>query len=198
MKTVIVGRTHMGVASACAGALSLDDGRGLRLFNVAGEYPIRDHYRVGQAWDMDVEPKEQVRPPHVEDVVVHRERYIGDIADLRGLVLGLVTPWQGELDHVFENTLTVANSKLYVGPGGSLPSQSTHFWLADRELRFDADETRYEAVLGQRRTIKYVGLDEPTPTIVPGELVRLSLASWYQGRYLPEERCYLQVSGSLG
>jgi len=48
------------------------------------------------------------------------------------------------------------------------------------------------------RSISYVGLDPGVPRIEPGGLVRLSLARWFQGDLLPGERCYLQVSGTVG
>lgn len=198
MRVLIVGRTHMGNQQACVGALALDVGRSLRLFDQEGEYPQRDHYGVGQIWEMDVAQKANVRPPHIEDVLVVNEMYVNQAGNLRQTILDLVEPWDGDIDHVFENTLKVANSKLYVAPDGPIPTRSTHFWIADRVMNRVAGQSRYETVTAPHRSVPYVGLDPIVPSIQVGDLVRLSLAGWYQGQLLREERCYLQISGSFG
>jgi len=59
-------------------------------------------------------------------------------------------------------------------------------------------DRRYYTENAPDRSISYVGLDPGVPRIEPGGLVRLSLARWFQGDLLPGERCYLQVSGTVG
>ncbi len=185
----------MGGTSACVGALGLDDGRSLRLFDPVAQYPSSNDYQIGQVWKLELRQKASIRPPHIEDVLVASRRFIRVDPNPHSTILDRVEPWEVPLELVFEGTLQEANGKLYVGPNGSCPSCSTGFWIADRRLvlvgsRYTTDEAPY-------LSIKYVGLDAPPTQIQPGELVRLSLASWFQGEHFSEERCYLQVSGSF-
>lgn len=196
MRTLIVGRTHMG-ARACVGGLSLDDGRSVRLFDrYEGTYPARNDYRVGEVWELDISTPASVRAPHVEDVIVTGGWLVG-VDDQPGrTVLETVEPWRCRLLETFEGLLKVSNRHAYLGPGRRVPDRSTWFWVADERLGL-AGEDRYESDQAPWLSIKYVGLDDAPAEIEPDQLVRLSLAGWYQGDYLPEERCYLQVSGVL-
>jgi hypothetical protein len=38
--------------------------------------PINTNFDVGQVWELDYYLSPQVTPPHVEDIIVARERYI--------------------------------------------------------------------------------------------------------------------------
>lgn len=196
MRALIVGRTHMGRSNACVGAIAVDNGRSLRLFTAAGEYPGPIDYQVGQIWDLGVTAKLGVTAPHVEDVIVSSRTLVGVDPDPRATVLGVIEPWHVPLEEAFEGSLHIANEKMYVSPDGPIPSCSTGFWIADRVLELHDD--RYSTGVAPWLSVKHVGLDPGPPQIRPGELVRLSLAGWYQGDFLPEPRCYLQVSGSFG
>lgn len=191
-RAVIVGRTHMGPSSACVGALDLDNGEALRLFDPPSSYPAANAYSVGDIWSLGGSRRSATRPPHVEDFVVTSRRRVGHAGDLRSVVLTVVDPWVASLEETFEGCLVESNSKLYVCHGAAIPSCSTGFWVADR--RFQLINKRYEAQSGWPISIPYVGLDPAPPEIAKGGLVRLSLASWFQGDHMSEERCYLQVS----
>jgi hypothetical protein len=79
---------------------------------------------------------------------------------------------------------------------------STGFWLPDRPLTLQEEAAgRHYYVypgLGGVRRLRYVGATEPLLEIREDQLVRVSLARWWQPDDDPamELRCYLQLSGS--
>ena len=58
----------------CVGAHDLENFRGLRLYKHDGTYLHEDdNIRVGQIWELWYDPKPNLEPPHLEDVLVARE-----------------------------------------------------------------------------------------------------------------------------
>ncbi|MGD9752145.1 MAG: hypothetical protein AB7W59_14230 [Acidimicrobiia bacterium] len=204
MEALIVGRTHMST-SACVGAIDLQSGRSMRLFHNSWTYPGRQDYLLGQVWHLNVVPRPaaQIRPPHVEDVLVTSRRLTRSMTlpEARAAVLAVALPWVCPLPDVFDGCVESANNKPFVG-NGRVPSCSTGFWLADRPLELLTNEHsshRYFTRQPPFWSMPYVGLDATPFLIEPGELVRLSLAGWWQGSWTPPgERCYVQVSGTFG
>lgn len=196
---VIVGKTHMG-AAACIGAMSLDDGTSLRLLTADGlNHPNNTPYEVGGIWDIDITALKQPRPPHVEDVLVTRQRYVGVHPKLRQTILQFEKPWNGGPQTVFEALVrATGNGSGYVSDFAGVPNRSTGYWFPDRPLSREPEQRRYlyPSASGIRR-ITYVGYAPMTDAIPLGTLIRVSLARWWKPENADdlEERCYLQLSG---
>ena len=99
--------------------------------------------------------------------------------------------YAGPLNGTFDGCLQSRN----YATRDCVPGFSTQFWIPDKALyhvvSFGKDYYAYQGF-----KIKYVGF-LPAVSIIPaGAIVRLSLASWFDGNGTwPEERCYLQISG---
>ena len=80
---VIVAKTHTYENRWCVGALVLSSNRGLRLFTSLGVHQPQDTpFEVGQIWEMSWRREYSPQPPHIEDVRVIEQRYIGSISGL--------------------------------------------------------------------------------------------------------------------
>ncbi len=183
----------MGV-HACVGGLTINSGKAVRLFDESGEYPMPDTYRVGQRWRMNLKKRKTVIPPHVEDVLVSSAEHIETTRNMKKAVLELVKPWMGSILETYEGKLTDTGQNYYLAKCDALPACSTGFWIADQQLLFR--DGRYRTSDGH--SIAFAGLDAPHEKINRGELVRLSLAGWWNPNGISKDRCYLQISGSFG
>ncbi len=82
MKVVIAARTRMKTG-VCVGAMSMEDGRALRLLTRSGGHQPEDApYEVGFIWEWDLAAKDDPEPPHVEEVRVLRKWRVGYVDDL--------------------------------------------------------------------------------------------------------------------
>ena len=201
MMVLVVARTRMGGDRVCVGGLALEDGSSVRLLGSDGRNLLEDHpIRPGAIWDIAYVPHAQVESPHVEDVIVSRGKEVETVGDLKARILGLIEPWAGPVESIFEGLLTTTESgRSYLAPNGQMPSCSTGFWVADRDARlsqFQDHGLSYWFPDGQEiRSVKYVGMDDPIDIISTGSIVRFSLSRW--GEFPPgvgERRCYLQLS----
>jgi hypothetical protein len=186
---------------ACVGGLALDGNHSVRLMQANGSpQPADAPYQVGQVWDLDYRPSPDIRPPHVEDVLVLRALHVSDQPNLRQFLLDRIQPWRGAPNQTFEELVRPTyHGSGYINDIMGVPGMSVGFWISDRRLSQEIQEGklyyRYPAERGVR-LLKYVGCAPPTGSIPSGALVRLSLARWWrhEGSDL-EERCYLQMSG---
>src|SRR5947209_92779 len=95
MRVLIVAKTRMHW-TACVGGLALDNNQGVRLLTADGSnQPVNTDYEVGQVWDLEFKPKPDIRPPHVEDVMVVGRQLVGTEPKLRQLLMERVQPWHG-------------------------------------------------------------------------------------------------------
>src|SRR5207253_2396103 len=102
MKAVIVAKTHMN-RMACVGALELDTNKGIRLLQANGSnQPGDTEFDVGQIWELEYKPRPEIRPPHVEDVLVCNKWRVGEEPNLRTFLLARVQPWRGAPNRTFE------------------------------------------------------------------------------------------------
>jgi hypothetical protein len=198
----------MGKDLACVSGLTRQTNRGIRLLTAhGGHQPSDTLFEVGQVWEINYKPVRHPTPPHVEDVQVIDQKYIGRQADLRATLLSRVRPWQGQPGQLYHGLLSFAqNGSAYISRHGTTPPCSTGYWLPDRDLTLTRIEDRMyyqmeydferrgEHLMGTLR-IRYVGFAEPIATISAQTLVRVSLARWWRLRAQDEERCYLQLSG---
>ena len=205
-RVLIVAKTRM-CNSTCVGGLNLEGNQNIRLLRSDGSNQPNDtRFEVGQVWDLAFQPLSGTTPPHIEDIRVTQERYIGPASNLRTMLMQRIQPWQGGPDQLFQGKLTVERTG-YVSRTGSLPSCSTGYWLPDNplslSLNFREGQPYYQIITQpedifpavRKLFIKYVGFAEPIGRIPASTLVRVSLARWWQRPGTEEERCYLQLSG---
>lgn len=205
-RVLIVAKTQMG-SVACIGGLSLDTNKSVRLLRSDGSnQPMNTLFDVGQVWELDFHRSSQITPPHVEDVFVTKEQYIGQQSNLRTFLIQRVQPWEGGPEKLFNGLLSIDHTKGFISRRSGIPNCSTGYWLPDTELilTYRDNKPYYEIDYlirisndSSRRTlsIKYVGFSDPIPQIRVKCLVRVSLARWWTRSGVNEERCYLQLSG---
>lgn len=183
----------------CIGGWTADDRSVRLLLPGANCHPLDTPFRIGDVWELDFAPREDVVPPHVEDVIVTRGRRAGRIANVGDVLRRRVPVWSGEPHRLYDGVLGwTANGSGYVSHRRGLPRVSTGFWLPDRDLHLAAvgDDRHYHYPQRYSRRLGYVGAQRAEEVIPAGTLVRVSLARWWapvdSGM---EERCYLQLSG---
>jgi hypothetical protein len=195
-RILIVSKTRMRGDHVCVGGHDLDESmRSIRLLQPDGtNMPAGTGFEIGQIWDLDYVPATDIRPPHVEDVLVNPNgaRHVDTIQSLGAFLRTRVTAWTGTL---FDGTLLRTNSGTgYVPIDGPFPSCSTGYWLPEQPLDYDGDSRYVFRADGGRRRIRYVGVAEATARIEPGTLVRVSLARAWAPSNAPAG-LYLQISG---
>lgn len=204
MYILILGRTKMSGASRCIGGLA-DDGRSVRLQKADGtHWDFNAPFQVGQIWDVTYIFSQNCTPPHTEDVIVTRYRYVRTEPHVRDYLLKRLQPWQGGIGTLFNGVVRyTANNNGYIS-ADSVPAHSTWFWIPDRDLTLRNDSKHYDYPLDPTmpalmpRGLSYVGEPPPLQTIQAGTLVRVSLARWWKPNDAApdfKERCYLQLSG---
>lgn len=102
MIVTIVAKTHQG-SSACVGGIA-EDGRSVRL--IASDAAFNEHhnleYEVGQRWEIDADPPEEIIPPHVENIVVRRKRPLPPEHDLPALIAQHMPIYHGGPEVLYE------------------------------------------------------------------------------------------------
>ena len=201
MKVVIVAKTRMG-GGACIGGITFD-GRSVRL--IAHDAATNDHfnveYNVGDVWDIESVPDENIIPPHIENVIVYSKRRLPSINNVETFILSHMPPRQGGIEVLYEGLAqTTTTGTLYIAEQCGVPPYSTMFWQPDRPLQRDDDakRIRYRYPTPDRgRTLTFVGFQEPIEEIPAGALLRVSLAHWWRPEDRPDHelRCYVQLSG---
>ena len=202
MEILITSKTHKGKA-ACVGGLVINNNRLVRLLNPGNwdQYADTD-MDIGDVWDINYNPREDVKPPHIEDVIIQSKRYIREITNISEFILNSgITIYRGSPNQIFEGRLRWTGSGSgYIENRENLPPNSVGFWISDRELILDEDEKHYLYSLNNHfmvdKRFPYVGFEPNINRIPAGTLMRVSLARWWK----PEdsemnERCYLQLSG---
>lgn len=200
-KVVIVAKTRMG-QGACIGAISLGEGRSLRLIaaDQASRETFNQEYTIGEVWEIETAPA-QIIPPHVENVVVTAKRRLPPLAGLIPFIERHMPPTVGGLAALYGGlTQATPAGALYISQAGGLPPFSTQFWRPDQPLTRLAEgkrlRYRYPTPDGDR-TLTFVGFQEPPAVIPAGTLLRVSLAHWWRPPEHPDQtpRCFVQLSG---
>lgn len=195
-RVLIVSKTRMHGDRICVGGHDLDDAmRSLRLLQPNGaNMPSDALFEIGQVWELVYRPRADVKPPHVEDVLVEKQnaKHIDTIAPLGSFLRDRVVIWP---EAPFEGKLArTDNGTGYVPIDGPFPSCSTGYWLPEQALRFDGDARYVFSTGGSQRRIRYVGVVDPAERIDIGSLVRVSLARPWSPPNAPDG-LYLQISG---
>lgn len=206
-RVLIVAKTHMK-NGACVSGLTRDTNKGIRLLNPDGfNQPANTPFDVGQVWELEFLPLSNPEPPHVEDVIVTEQRYVGDSSNVRKALLQRVPIWKGDPKALFDGLLMFENTTSYISKSKGIPTCSTGYWLLDGDLTLTESYgklyyiTKRQVVSGNKLywvtlSIPYVGYAKPIQVIPAGTLVRVSLARWWPKSGPVEERkCHLQLSG---
>jgi hypothetical protein len=204
-RVLIVAKTRMS-SQACIGGLTLNTNRSVRLLTSNGSNQSQfTPFDIGQIWDLRFRQSPHIRAPHVEDVLVTKQRFVARQLNLREALMRRVKPWQGGPQDLFDGLLSFSGMRAYISETKALPNCSTGFWLPSRSLELyqEGRKAYYQIdyqLAGQIHTnvlrIPYVGFAEELIQEIPANtLVRVSLARWFQPSSVSEERCYLQFSG---
>jgi hypothetical protein len=204
-KVVIVAKTHSYENLWCVGALALSSNRSLRLLTRLGAHQPHDTpLEVGQIWEMSWRREYSIQPPHVEDVRVLEQRYIGLQTALRETLQRRVQIWSGSPANLYDRRIVLNGTSAYICKSAGLPGRSTGFWLPDQPLilRSTSGKPYYsiEYELSSNPSpltlrIPYVGGEKPLEQIPTQALIRVSLARWWKKYEEEEKKCYLQLSG---
>ena len=201
MKVIIVAKTRMG-SGACIGAIDFA-GKSLRLVAADAEFneTAGMEYEIGDVWEVECRPPEQVIPPHIENVIVTAKRRQPPIDDPLAFIQRHMPPREGGLKALYEGlTQNTRAGVMYIAERTGVPPYSTAFWALDQPLQRveDAKRIRYRYPTGDGgRTLTFVGFQEPIEVIPAGTVLRVSLAHWWRPEEMPhgELRCYVQLSG---
>ena len=201
-RVVIVARTRMQHDDVCIGGHDLDCRfRGVRLLDrFGGHWTTASPFMVGEVWNLDYRAKHSAKPPHVEDVYVNGQQRIGQVADLKALVLQRARPWAGGPDALFDGTVRATPSRAaYIPSHGRLPRCSTGYWVPDRDLVLKLFGTKKRFLMSEQEGVErfaWVGVQEPPERIEAGSLLRVSLSRLFAAEGVAEGY-YVQISGVL-
>src|ERR1700736_4318226 len=136
-RVLIVAKTRMGPNYACVGGLNLEKNQNIRLLRSDGSnQPVITEFEVGQVWELVFQPLSGITPPHVEDVRVVRETYVGSVSNIRNMLMQRVQAWRGGPDQLFEGKLILEKTS-YISKTKGLPGCSTGYWLLNNPLRLN-------------------------------------------------------------
>ena len=201
MKVLIVAKTRMG-KDACIGGIT-QDGKSVRLIsaNNDGHDSAGREYEVGDLWEVESTPAQDITPPHVENIIVHKKQRLPPLRDPIAIIEKYMPPKVGGPAELYEGlTQSTANGSLYISESGGFPPYSTTFWRTDQPLVLDTTSKRiryrYSTEDGGY-TLTFVGFQEPIRIIPAGALLRVSLAHLWRPKddSTTEYRCYVQLSG---
>jgi len=204
-KILITSKTRKGKA-ACVGGLIISNNRFVRLLNPGNwdQYADTD-FDIGDIWEINFTSRQDIEPPHIEDIIIHTKKYIGKIDDFVTFILNSgVQIFRGSPNKIFNGLLGWTGSGSgYIENRNNLPTNSVGFWISDKDLTLDGDEKHYiypsSNAFSRAKRFPYVGFEAKVQIIPKGSLMRISLARWWK----PDdsdinERCYLQLSGWYG
>jgi len=205
MEILITSKTHKGKA-ACIGGLVLANKRLVRLLNPGNwdQYADTD-FDIGDVWDIQYYDRQDIEPPHIEDIIIQSKQYLRQIDDLSNYLLNCgVTIFRGSPNQILNGRLGwTGNGSGYLGNRENLPPSSVGFWVSDKDLILDEDGKHYNYpsanAFTQTKRFPYVGFAPKVNVIPRGTLIRISLARWWKPKDSElSERCYLQLSGWYG
>lgn len=196
---LIVSRTQMA-NGVCVGGINEDTNELIRVHNErGGNLSINAPYQIGDRWEMAVERAWNARSePHVEDKQTSPIRKINNVG-MSGIISYILNHnlgryfTRGTLSLTFEGKLHLGGSNNFVNRDG-IPSFSTQFWIADRDLIHSIQFNKHYYLYNGIR-LKFVGFQDHVDRIPAGTIMRLSLANWWNNNGEHEDRCYLQLSG---
>lgn len=192
----------MNGGKCCVGGIT-GGGRFVRLLTSNGENQSEDtDLTPRQVWEMEFTERQNLNPPHIEDVLIQSKKLKGELKDDIKVIDFInkrnIQIWRGHPDTLFDGMIKwTDNGSGYINKS-AVPAHSVGFWVPDKDLTksiyFEKVRYSYRCKEGWR-SIPYVGFDEAVETIPSGTLVRVSLARWWDTKGTTELRCPLQLSG---
>ncbi len=197
MRVVVVGKTKMYLGTKwCIGALRLRDWSSLRLLPLGGDkaWPGETKIQVGEVYEIEGFRPNPIVLPHSEDFRLTALERVGAFeGNLPQSICDHVRISQRGGTPLFQDCLSRVQKRSLAVLHANVPSFSTQFWVADRDLHYTTKWDKDYYRVGDFE-VSYVGYQPVIQKIPEGSLVRLSLARWW-GPDGEEEGCYLQVSG---
>lgn len=189
-RVIIVGTTCFS-DQICVGAVSVNSWRAYRLVPPGRQFWRPNPFTLGGIYDIQFQDAPRT-PPHVEDVGVTDRQLRGTVENLKEEIEHNAAIFTGPLEKLFEGKLLIKALNGNLGVARSnIPAFSTQFWRSDRDFaRCDTTwnkKTKVRFCVGSF-SIPYVGAKEPAQHISTGDLVRWSLARWFN------DICWLQIS----
>jgi hypothetical protein len=203
MEILITSKTHKGNA-VCVGGMIVNSGKLVRLLNPGNwDQYANTELDIGDIWNIKFEEREDIIPPHIEDVIIHSKSFIRKIDNISDFIIKSgITIFRGSPYNIFDGLLGWTGSGGgYIGDKNNLPTNSVGFWISDKDLVLSEKYYEYPArnIHSQPKRFKYVGTVPAVNTIPSGILIRVSLARWWKPEDAEiDERCYLQLSGWYG
>ena len=201
MEILITSKTKKG-KTACIGGLVTSNNRFVRLLNPGNwdQYADTD-FEIGDIWEVSFTDRQDVVPPHIEDIIIHSKTYIRKVDNFTEFIRNSgIQIFRGSPNNIFNGLLGWTNSGSgYIEDKANLPQNSVGFWISDKNLILDNDDKHYNypsSDIFLRRRLPYVGFKPKVQVIPKGTLIRISLARWWKPDNSDvNERCYLQLSG---
>lgn len=197
---VILARTRMNNGHVCVGGYDRDNHRYVRLLTGNAENQNEDApYQVGQVYSISYENRQQLVPPHCEDVCVQTSHLISTLTEELPNILSSIAISNIHIRDLFNGCLHWEHGSGFLLENENRPNFSVVVVTLNHDLFLHRDEgqSRFRFFEhGNAYTVKYVGVDSNLPRkIAAGTFLRFSLARWWdnEGRY-PIERAYLQLS----
>jgi len=204
-EVIIVSKTKMKDNHVCIGGVT-KDGLLVRLLDESGSNHLDTvDFKIGQVWNIEFDVRENIIPPHIEDVLVKSKIFKENNLILLWLIAKKVKIWRGNVNDLFDGKLewdinrgTSKNFlKGYIS-SNNLSKNSVGFWISDTDLYLQSlyGKDKYTYSMNDNiYNIPYVGVTQPIQKIAKGTLIRVSLARWWSKDNQTEKRCYLQLSG---
>lgn len=200
MEVLIVSKTRMH-NHICVGGILMHNHQYVRLLNPGNEnQPIDTKFNIGDIYSMELINRQDIIPPHVEDVIIQSSKFIKKIKNVKNYIIqNQLIDWNGCIDNLYDGLLHWTNSGSgYIPENGPFPNKSVGFWIPNHELTFFLShfKPRYKINLDSNtiKYITYVGLQDALVTIPPGTLLRVSLSRKFSPNLAPTG-FYLQLSG---
>lgn len=202
MDVLIISKTHMNNGKCCVGGIT-GNGRYVRLLTPECEnQPENTDLELRQVWEMEFTERPNMKPPHIEDVLINSRKIKGRLRDeitiLEFITKRKIEIWEGSPDVLFDGKVNwTQNGSGYINEE-AISKHSVGFWISDKDLTksiyYDKPRYSYHGSSGWR-SLPYVGFEEPIENIPKGTLLRVSLARWWNTKGTTELRCPLQLSG---
>ncbi|MDM1708358.1 hypothetical protein HX098_08385 [Thiopseudomonas alkaliphila] len=188
--------------NVCVGAVSRE-GRSVRLLAPDGcNQPTDSRLQIGEFYDIEFEDRLLKTHPHTEDILVHNFSCQGRAGSPKAMILshakhGRIQIYKGPLTSLYDHCLQLtpaSPASCFISRNRS-PAYSTLFWQPDRQLNHLQSYSHDYYVYDNQIKIKFIGFQYTEPVLTGRNILRLSLARWWQQDPGTEERCYLQLSG---
>ncbi len=139
MRCYIVAKTR-AKSCYCIGAIT-ETGKGIRLSERDNFpfMPVESSFEVGGMWNLKFRSCHNLTPPHLEDVVVLEQSYLGHIPNVVSIIQSISGICQGGFDSLYSGLLQgpVSSGNMYLGKNKPIASNSVEFWRPATTMTFE-------------------------------------------------------------